>query len=309
MASGFINLPVEGGGGGSGTVTSVALSMPNIFSVAGSPITTAGTLAVTLATETANRVWAGPGTGVAATPTFRALVTADLPAGTGTVTSVACTVPSFLSVSGSPVTTTGTLAITLATETANTLFAGPTNGAAATPTFRAMVGADLVTFTGDVTNSGAAMTVAKIQTTTVSGTTGTTNVVFSASPTLTGTAVLASATISGSLKNGNYNMQAGETNIGNSSTSFAVDWSANSAQLITMTGNVTSITFSNPQTGGSYLLRVATGAGSFTATGWPGGVKWAGGTAPTITATASKVDLINFYYDGTSYYGSYSQNY
>src|SRR5271166_6241656 len=35
------------GGGGSGTVTSVGLTMPAIFSVANSPVTTTGTLAVT----------------------------------------------------------------------------------------------------------------------------------------------------------------------------------------------------------------------------------------------------------------------
>lgn len=64
---------------GGGTVTSVALSAPAIFSVAGSPITTAGTLAVTLATQTANLVWAGPTGGGAAQPTFRALVNADFP--------------------------------------------------------------------------------------------------------------------------------------------------------------------------------------------------------------------------------------
>jgi hypothetical protein len=40
-------------------------------------------------------------------------VTVNVSAGTGTVTSVAATVPSFLSVSGSPITTSGTLAITL----------------------------------------------------------------------------------------------------------------------------------------------------------------------------------------------------
>lgn len=62
-----------------GTVTSVALTMPSIFSVAGSPITSSGTLAVTLATETANTVFAGPTTGGAAIPTFRALVAADIP--------------------------------------------------------------------------------------------------------------------------------------------------------------------------------------------------------------------------------------
>lgn len=62
--------------------------------------------------------------------------------GTGTVTSVGLTVPSFLSVTGSPVTTSGTLAVTLGTQSANTVFAGPTTGAAAAPTFRALVAAD-----------------------------------------------------------------------------------------------------------------------------------------------------------------------
>jgi hypothetical protein len=68
-----------GGGGGSGTVTSVGLSAPSIFSVAGSPVTTNGTLALSLATQTANTVWAGPTSGGVATPTFRALVAADIP--------------------------------------------------------------------------------------------------------------------------------------------------------------------------------------------------------------------------------------
>ena len=65
--------------GGTGTVTSVGLSLPGIFSVAGSPVTTAGTLAATLATQAANLIFAGPSSGAAAAPTFRALATADLP--------------------------------------------------------------------------------------------------------------------------------------------------------------------------------------------------------------------------------------
>jgi hypothetical protein len=69
-----------GGGGGSGSVTSVALSVPSFLSVAGSPITTNGTLAVTLANQSANQIFAGPGSGSAATPSFRALVAADVPA-------------------------------------------------------------------------------------------------------------------------------------------------------------------------------------------------------------------------------------
>lgn len=67
---------------GTGTVTSVALSDAStspIYSVSGSPVTTSGTLTLTLSTQTANKVFAGPTSGGAAQPTFRSLVTADIP--------------------------------------------------------------------------------------------------------------------------------------------------------------------------------------------------------------------------------------
>ena len=63
-----------------GTVTSVGLSLPAIFTVTNSPVTSSGTLTGTLATQTANYIWAGPTTGAAAAPTFRALVAGDIPA-------------------------------------------------------------------------------------------------------------------------------------------------------------------------------------------------------------------------------------
>jgi len=132
-------------GSGTGTVTSVAMTVPSIFSVAGSPVTTAGTLAVTLASQSANQVFAAPN-GAPGAPTFRALVAADIPAlsyGMGTVTSVALSLPAIFSVSGSPVTSSGTLTGTLANQTANYIWAGPTSGGAAAPTFRAMVAADV----------------------------------------------------------------------------------------------------------------------------------------------------------------------
>lgn len=62
-----------------GTVTSVALSLPAQFSVSGSPITTNGTLTAAWANQSANQVLAGPTTG-SAVPAFRALVAADIPA-------------------------------------------------------------------------------------------------------------------------------------------------------------------------------------------------------------------------------------
>lgn len=126
----------------SGTVTSVGLSMPSIFSVSGSPVTTSGTLTATLNTQTANTVFAGPAAGGAATPTFRSLVASDIPS-LNYVTSVGLSMPSIFSVSGSPVTSSGTLTASLATQTANTVFAGPSAGGAAVPTFRSLVAADI----------------------------------------------------------------------------------------------------------------------------------------------------------------------
>lgn len=68
---------------GSGTVTSVGLSLPAIFSVSGTPVTTAGTLTGSLANQSANTIFAGPTSGGAAAPTFRSLVASDIPSGAG----------------------------------------------------------------------------------------------------------------------------------------------------------------------------------------------------------------------------------
>ncbi len=63
-----------------GTVSSVALTVPADMAVSGSPITTSGTLAITRSNQTANLVLAGPASGGAATPAYRALVALDTPA-------------------------------------------------------------------------------------------------------------------------------------------------------------------------------------------------------------------------------------
>ncbi|MBA0088496.1 MAG: hypothetical protein HRJ53_26215, partial [Acidobacteria bacterium Pan2503] len=133
----LLDQTVLAGGAGSGSVTSVALAMPAEFTVSGSPVTGSGTLTATKANENANTVWAGPTSGGAAAPTFRLLVTADMPAGTGTVTSVGhtLTVPGSVfgsSVSGQPITTTGVIAdtITLQNQTNNQVWAGPASGGA-----------------------------------------------------------------------------------------------------------------------------------------------------------------------------------
>lgn len=72
---------------GDGTVKSVGLTAPAIFSVSGSPITTSGTLAISLATQAANLIFSGPPSGGVVAPTFRALVVGDLPASGVTATT------------------------------------------------------------------------------------------------------------------------------------------------------------------------------------------------------------------------------
>lgn len=65
--------------GASAGVSSVAMTVPSILNVAGTPINSSGTLAVTLANEAGNTVFAGNAAGSTTTPTFRALVNADFP--------------------------------------------------------------------------------------------------------------------------------------------------------------------------------------------------------------------------------------
>ncbi len=67
-------------GAGSGTVTSVAMTVPSgVFTILGSPITSSGTLQVGLVNQLANTVWCGPTSGAESVPTFRALVSDDIP--------------------------------------------------------------------------------------------------------------------------------------------------------------------------------------------------------------------------------------
>lgn len=194
-----------------GTVTSAGLLLPSVlFNVTGSPITASGTFAASLNTQTANTFFAGPTSGGATAPTFRAIVAGDIPTlnqnttgtaanvtgtvaaangGTGlttcssvgyvlnwngsgwscsaptaggTVTSVGLSLPiSIFALSGTPVTSSGTLTATLNTEPANYVWAGPTTGSAASPTFRGLVAADIPTgsnFTWTGTNAFGTVT-------------------------------------------------------------------------------------------------------------------------------------------------------
>ena len=94
--------------------------------------------------------------------------------------------------------------------------------------------------------------------------------------------------------------------IGNSSTAVTLSLSSGTVQTCTLTNNCT-FTMPTPVAGKSFTLFLNTGAGGYTASFT--GVLWTDSSAPTITTTASKVDILSFISNGTSWYGSYSQNY
>ena len=80
-------------------------------------------------------------------------------------------------------------------------------------------------------------------------------------------------------------------------------------QKITTSGS-TTITLPASTTGKSFTVIVSYAAAD-TLT-WAGGatLKWANGTTPTPTSATGKIDIFNFYQDGTNTYGSvYGQNY
>ena len=93
----------------------------------------------------------------------------------------------------------------------------------------------------------------------------------------------------------------------NSSTAYTISLATGTVQILTLTGNAT-FTMPSATAGKSFIVYLKTGAGSYTATFTS--VKWAGGTAPTVTATAARQDIYSFFADGTNWYGvTVGQNY
>lgn len=127
------------------------------------------------------------------------------------------------------------------------------------------------------------------------------------SPTITGATFQAGADIDANsydLKNV-YLAGFKEYSNGNSGTTFTINHNNGAIQTITLTGNCT-FTFTAPTavTGNAWrltLILVQDTTGSRTVT-WPT-IKWSGGTAPTLTTTASGIDIVTLIYDGTNYYG------
>jgi hypothetical protein len=84
-----------------------------------------------------------------------------------------------------------------------------------------------------------------------------------------------------------------------------IDWSLAGCHTKTLSAN-TTFTFSNATAGQSIVVRLTNTASNYTVT-WPT-MKWTGNVAPTMTIGA-KSDIYTIIYDGTSYFGSYVQDF
>jgi hypothetical protein len=131
--------------------------------------------------------------------------------------------------------------------------------------------------------------------------TGTGAVVLATSPSLT-TPTLNNSTVT--------NYVESVVAIGTVTTTNTIALTNGTVQTATLTAS-TACTFTMPTAtaGKSFILLLKQAATTGNGTATFTGVKWGTAGAPTITATAGKMDILTFVADGTNWYGSAAQGY
>ena len=94
-------------------------------------------------------------------------------------------------------------------------------------------------------------------------------------------------------------------------TDTDIDFRQGNKQMLTLTGNIVDVHFQFPAVSGNFLcIFLQDGTGGWDVSNWKtkdaagnagagnsGVVKWAGGTATTLTETADKADIVSIYWD------------
>ncbi len=152
------------------------------------------------------------------------------------------------------------------------------------------LGANVATFLASPSSANLALA--------VTDDTGSGSLVFATAPTISNATLISSQI--------NAYTEGITTGYVNTGSTFTLNI-ANST-IITANLNATC-TFTMPSNtaGKSFVLFLKTGAGTNTATFT--GVKFVGNSAPTITATANRMDILTFTADGANWYGNYAQGF
>jgi len=310
-----------GGGGGSGTVTSVGVTSSTL-TVTGSPVTTSGTIVANIPDG-----FLKVGTGV--TGTLQNVVDTN-----GTATQLFLSSTGIQATSKIQITTADTNYIDAEDNSGNNRFTVGRDPSSQLVTVDfASVPTALTTPVGAIRTATDGVNLANIQTFLENGAIGfgtdtpDTNALIDITSTTKGflpprmtNAQRAAITATKGLivvnttnnaiaynDGTNWGYLSGAKQTATGTGTLSISFASGNIIDLTLTAS-TTLTFT-AHVVGTYIIQVTQGgSGSYTLT-YPASVKWSGGTAPTLTTTVGKTDILTFYHDGTSFYGTYSLNY
>jgi hypothetical protein len=93
-----------------------------------------------------------------------------------------------------------------------------------------------------------------------------------------------------------------------SSSSYTVNFNNGNIQEITLNSSISTLSLSNPISGGVYTLLFIQGAGGSKTVSFSN-ILWAGALAPVLSSTAGQRDMITLIYNGSTYYGLSQNNF